>query len=444
MEVLKRNGIKKELFDSTKIYKAINEANKATVKEKRITPEQIQELVSWVEKKLPKKDLVEVEEIQDLVEEAFVHKNHTELFRNFRDYRKQAEKNRFLKFDVVQEMEKKFKCSDNQRQNANIDENSYGGRLGEASSAYNKKFALDYMISEKFSKNHKNFEGYIHDLDKYKIGEPNCLSVPFDDLLSNSVTVKTKNDIRSAGSISTAGQLIVVYFQTQSMNQFGGVSATHIDWTFVPFVRKSFYKYYKKHACRILNIDDIDYSFNNNMSIEDEDYKVYCKQAYDWAMEDTKAEALQTMESMLHNLNTLTSRSGNQLPFTSICYGRCTLPEGKLIVNALLDAWEEGIGVNHLTPIFPCGIFQVKKGINDKPGTPNYDLKQRVLKIVDHRIYPNFSNGDWSVQAKAFEKSQALKKEVLEEIAKNDPEFFEKIANLPKNIQETLGFTIEK
>ena len=101
------------------------------------------------------------------------------------------------------------------------------------------------MMSEKFAKNHKSFECYIHDLDKYKIGMHNCLSIPFDDLLNNPVSIKTKYDIRSASSISSAAQLIIVYFQTQSMVQFGGVSATHLDWTFVPFVRKSFRKHFK-------------------------------------------------------------------------------------------------------------------------------------------------------------------------------------------------------
>lgn len=132
----------------------------------------------------------------------------------------------------------------------------------------------------------------------------------------------------------------------------------------------------------------------------------------------------------------------SQLPFTSVNYGRCTLPEGRLIIKALLSAWKKGIGENHLTPIFPCGIFQVKKGVNDKPGTPNYDLYQEALSICPDRIYPNFSNGDWSVQVAAFNKSQDLKEKTLCDIYDNDKELFEKIAKLPQEIQETLGFHI--
>ena len=132
----------------------------------------------------------------------------------------------------------------------------------------------------------------------------------------------------------------------------------------------------------------------------------------------------------------------NQLPFTSVCYGRCPLEEGRIITSALLDAWKDGIGVNHLTPIFPCGIFQIKKGVNDAPGTPNYDLFQKALALCPSRIYPNFSNGDWSVQVKAFKKSQDVKKKTLERIQKENPEFFKRIAELPWDIQDTLGFHI--
>lgn len=443
MKVIKRDGRKKE-FDESTIFKAIKAANNSKEypieKEKRITDDQIMEVVKWVVKKMPKAvDEISVEEIQDLVEDGLVHKNHTEVVRSFIKYREDRRKERFLKDETVQAMEAKFSCSDNQKQNANVDENSFGGRIGEASSVYSKEFALNYMMSEKSAKNHRNFEGYIHDLDKFKIGEHNCLSIPFDDLLRNGASIKFYHDIRSAGSVSTAAQQIVVYFQTQSMCQFGGVSATHLDWTLVPYIRKSFFKYYKKHAERILK-HELDNSFSNALSIDDEKYKNYCPKAYEWSMEDVIKETEQAMESMLHNLNTLTSRSGNQLPFTSVCYGRCTLPEGRMVSKALLKAWESGIGEKHLTPIFPCGIFQYKEGINDKPGTPNYDLKLEAIKLVSKRIYPNFSNGDWSIQRKSFEKSQNLKKEVLETLTEEE---LEKISKLPWEIQETLGFHIE-
>ena len=173
--------------------------------------------------------------------------------------------------------------------------------------------------------------------------------------------------------------------------QFGGGSATHLDWTMVPYVRKSFYKHY---------CDGIKY-FNGNpigdiLSIDHEDYKAQEK-IYEYAMNMTERELKQAVEGMYHNLNTLQSRSGNQLPFTSINYGTCTLPEGRMVIKALLEGSIKGVGKFHKTPIFPCGIFQCMKDVNRKPGDPNYDLFRLALESTARRIYPNYANVDWSV-----------------------------------------------
>ena len=113
----------------------------------------------------------------------------------------------------------------------------------------------------------------------------------------------------------------------------------------------------------------------------------------------TKRELYQAVEGMYHNLNTLQSRSGNQLPFTSINYGTCTEPEGRMVIKALLDTSIKGIGKLHKTSIFPCGIFQMMKGVNRKPGDPNYDLYQLALRSTAQRLYPNYANVDWSGNA---------------------------------------------
>jgi len=174
-----------------------------------------------------------------------------------------------------------------------------------------------------------------------------------------------------------------------------GVSATHLDWTMVPYVRKSFYKHYKDGIIYIENIINNSIIFDKDLSIEDDYYKRYTK-AYQYAMDMTKKECLQAVEGMYHNLNTLQSRSGNQLPFTSINYGTCTLPEGRMVIDALLEVSIEGLGKLHKTSIFPCGIFQCMKGVNRKPGDANYDLFQKALKSTAQRLYPNYVNVDWS------------------------------------------------
>ena len=184
-----------------------------------------------------------------------------------------------------------------------------------------------------------------------------------------------------------------------------GVSATHLDWTMVPYVRKSFYKHYQDGLKYIERFNDFElttwafpYSDIENVSIEDkESYK--WEKAYEYAIDMTGKEINQAVEAMYHNLNTLQSRSGNQLPFTSINYGTCTLPEGRMVTKALLEGSLKGVGKLHRTSIFPCGIFQCMKGVNRKPGDPNYDLFQLALKSTAQRLYPNYANVDWSGNA---------------------------------------------
>ena len=249
-------------------------------------------------------------------------------------------------------------------------------------------------------RNHENNEIYIHDLDNYYVGSHNCLSIPFDDLLANGFNTR-QTDVRTANSVETAFQLVAVIFQLQSLQQFGGVSATHLDWTMVPYVRKSFYKHYAD-GCKYIgkldnkNLDEIiTYVRKQKFSIED-DYFKEDKDIYQYALDMTEKEIHQAVEGMYHNLNTLQSRSGNQLPFTSINYGTCTKPEGRMITKALLEVSIEGLGKLHKTSIFPCGIFQCMKGINRKPGDPNYDLYCLALKSTAKRLYPNYANVDWS------------------------------------------------
>ena len=225
----------------------------------------------------------------------------------------------------------------------------------------------------------------------------NCLSVPFDDLLANGFNTR-QTDIRPANSINTAFQLVAVIFQLQSLQQFGGVSATHLDWTMVPYVRKSFKKHY---ANAILYIKTDNWKVilpKDDMSINDPDYQCV-PEWYKYAMDMTEKELVQAVEGMYHNLNTLQSRSGNQLPFTSINYGTCTLPEGRMVIKALLNGSIKGVGKYHRTPIFPCGIFQCMKAINRKPDDPNYDLFQLALESTAKRLYPNYANVDWSGNA---------------------------------------------
>ena len=317
-------------------------------------------------------------------------------------YRYKKEVARNFEHDFIDVVREKLDARDVQNQNANVDEHSFGGRTGEASGVVTKRLALDYICSPMAKANHENNEIYIHDLDSYYVGSHNCLSIPFDDLLAKGFNTR-QTDVRPAGSVNTAFQLVAVIFQLQSLQQFGGVSATHLDWTMVPYVRKSFYKHFKDGVFYIETkiIDcltsDVD---AKSISIDSDFYKdLKCPRAYDYAMDMTEREVHQAVEGMYHNLNTLQSRSGNQLPFTSINYGTCTLPEGRMVTKALLDVSIEGLGKLHKTSIFPCGIFQCMKGVNREPGDPNYDLYRLALESTSRRLYPNYANVDWTINA---------------------------------------------
>lgn len=358
------------------------------------------------------KDCITVEEIQDLVEDYLMRSERRDVARAYIRYRYKKEVARNKKDDFIQAIREKLDASDIKNQNANVDEASFGGRTGEASSVVTKQLALDYLISPMARENHLNNEIYIHDLDSYYVGSHNCLSIPFDDLLANGFNTR-QTDVRPAGSANTAFQLVAVIFQLQSLQQFGGVSATHLDWTMVPYVRRSFYKHFldgvkycqKGKMIGLMGVyEDFDLSdaketwIKTQASIND-DVFIRNEMAYKYAMDMTIKEVHQAAEGLFHNLNTLQSRSGNQLPFTSINFGTCTLPEGRMVTKALLEVSIEGLGHLHRTSIFPCSIFQCMNGVNRKPGDPNYDLYQLALKSTAQRLYPNYANVDWSGNA---------------------------------------------
>jgi len=350
-----------------------------------------------------------VEEIQDLVEDYLTDYDRL-VAKAYIKYRYKRGVMRACSTEFIRAISEKLRASNVQNQNANIDEHSFGGRVGEASDEMMKQYALDFCMSDMAKQNHLNNEIYIHDLSAYAVGMHNCLSIPFDDLLANGFNTR-QTDVRPANSINTAFQLVAVIFQLQSLMQFGGVSATHLDWTMVPYVRKSFWKHFKDglkwfeegneaHYFANVDISKMPIEPYHNATINEDTVILVetakCTKAYKYAMDMTERELQQAVEGMYHNLNTLQSRSGNQLPFTSINYGTCTLPEGRMVTKALLEGSLKGVGKYHKTPIFPCGIFQCMKGVNREPGDPNYDLFELALKSTAHRIYPNYANVDWS------------------------------------------------
>ena len=398
--IIKRCG-KIEQMSKKKIFDSIQKANDSVKEDDRLTQKQIKRICeSVVEFCETLEEPIDIDVLEDVIEQKIMANGGYEVAKRYITYRYEKERVRQNK-----NLTEKLTASNVQNQNANVDEFSFGGRTGEAAEYITKEYALKNLISKKWVHNHINNEIYIHDLGSYAVGNHNCLSIPFDKLLDVGFNTR-QTDIRPASSINTAFQLVAVIFQLQSLQQFGGVSATHLDWTMVPYVRKSFWKHYKDGLKYIENKSDEEISdIMNNVGetgkrsidffkIAATDTKSY--QTYKYAMDKTIQELNQSVEGMYHNLNTLQSRSGNQLPFTSINYGTCTLPEGRMVIKALLEGSINGVGKFHKTAIFPCGIFQCMAGVNRKPEDPNYDMFQLALKSTSMRLYPNYANVDWS------------------------------------------------
>lgn len=313
MQVIKRDGRKVE-FDKDKIKGAVlkafdevySNANKDNISDANYVCKEVCNSID-------KLNEISVEQIQDVVENILMGYD-TVVAKAYITYRYRHTMARDEYKALMADVKEKLSAENVQNQNANVDEYSFGGRIGETADIVMKRYALDYCMSDMAKNNHLNNEIYIHDLSHYAVGDHNCLSIPFDDLLANGFNTR-QTDVRPAQSVSTAFQLVAVIFQLQSLQQFGGVSATHLDWTMIPYIRKSFYKHYIDGLKYIENVNDYGEMSDNdisNTSIDEDFYKSYTK-AYKYAMDMTTKEVYQAVEGLYHNLNTLQSRSGNQL-----------------------------------------------------------------------------------------------------------------------------------
>ncbi len=399
MHVIKRDGTR-VLFNPDKIVTAINKAMVSTygaIYESE-TAEEIADLIG------SRGVDMTVEEIQDLVEEYLMKSEYPEVARSYILYRDKRSKERVRKSKLVTAVMKRTEATAVENANANVDEKSFSGREKEASADVQKIIALDYVLSPRVSNAHKNMLLYQHDLEKTNIGEHNCLFVDFEKVFTEGFVTRN-GDIRPPASFSSACQQMAVIFQCQSQVQFGGVGTVHCDYDLSPFVKKSFKKHIKHYLTDIEDLsearaDAIVKQYeeeNGELCIDNKKFGCGISQkAYDFAIKQLEREGKQSAEALYHNLNTLESRAGSQVPFTSINFGRDTSTEGKLVQKWMLNASIAGVGKHHLTPIFPISIFQYKSGVNAEPDTPGYEQKLHAIESLSKRIYPNFVNCDYS------------------------------------------------
>jgi len=304
MKITKRNGTTVE-FNINKVINAIKAANDNNDSCYKMDDEAIGDIANEVDDCIYNSSkMLGVEDIQDLIEQLLVRDNYYDTAKAFIRYRYKKEVARNMGTDFIDAIEDKLIAANVQNQNANVDEHSFGGRMGEATAYMTKKYALEHCVSPMSKYNHENNMIYIHDLDNYAVGSHNCLSIPIDDLLAKGFDTR-QTDIRPAGSAQTAFQLLAVVFQLQSLQQFGGVSYTHLDWSMVPYVRKSFYKHYKDGLYYVSNSrKPYEKSKETILDTRIDDRRIYPDdKAYEYAMDMTKKEIYQGSEGMYHNLS---------------------------------------------------------------------------------------------------------------------------------------------
>jgi anaerobic ribonucleoside-triphosphate reductase len=341
------------------------------------------------------KEEFNIEEIQDVVIQK-LNKFNKKVAKSYKDYRDKRTKEREANTDTAKKLTKILNCNDVLNSNANVDEYSFGGRKFESAGVVLKNYALNYIMKPEIAKAHLENRLYSHDLDSYATGMHNCLNVMVKKLIGNGFSTRN-GDVRGASGISTAMQQLAVIFQIQSQEQFGGVGTIHIDYDLEEQVEISLKKYFSDALYYLENKDISWKDLDKEITIENKDVlKSKYPQLMKYALRELEKDGLQSAQGLYHNLNTLESRPGSQVPFTSINYGRRTTEAGRMVTRWLLLASLDGIGKFHRTSIFPISIFQYKKGINDKKDTPNYDLKQLAIKSMSKRIYPNWVNCDWS------------------------------------------------
>lgn len=397
--VIKRDG-REEQFNKNKILNAIKKAfievDKNFNDESKLIAKNISDEISNMEN-----EKMSVEDIQDIVENKLMQSERKDVAKAYILYRNERTKIRERNSRLVKKVIDRINSNVNNHSNANVDEDSFSGREKEASADIHKMIALDYdVLSEDVANAHKEMLIYQHDLEKAPYGVHNCLNLNFQEIFTYGF--RTRNgDVRPPTSFSTACQLVAVAFQCQSQVQFGGVGSIHLDYDLAPFVKKSFKKHYedgKKYIEEpiVKGIEDIVIFETENWHIDNPVFQQYYPKAYKYAMDMLEKEGQQSTQALYHNLNTLESRQGSQVPFTSINLGRDTSIEGRLVTKWIMDASIDGIGKHHLTSIFPISIFQYKSGVNADKGNKNYDLKQIALESMSKRIYPNWCNCDWS------------------------------------------------
>jgi len=426
LKVVKRNGKKVE-WNGTKIAVAIKkgfDSVKTEEDENKYSEKDVNKIFNSVVKRIEKDYLadekIKIEQIQDLIEDELQKKGYEDVYKSFSEYRERRNMSRQMFFGEKKQHKflkaieslglKSANEEDSKRENANVDGDTAMGTMLQYGSTVSKEFAKAYLMKPKFAEAHDNGDIHIHDMDFMPMGTTTCCQIDLKKLFDKGFSTG-HGHLREPQGIMSYSALAAIAIQSNQNDQHGGQSIPAFDYYLAPGVLITFKKQFKQAICdyldftefgNFINMDRIAKDIDKLKSIEvdlsefdgyakdSEEVKRLFKIAYEKALAKTDRETYQAMEAFIHNLNTMHSRAGAQVPFSSINFGTDTSAEGRMVVRNYLLATDSGLG-NHETPIFPISIFKVKEGVNYNPEDPNYDLFKLSCEVSAKRLFPNFS-----------------------------------------------------
>jgi len=415
-------------FDTEKIEQAIENCFMAsgTRKTQETARELTAQVIAEVERDENLPDIPGVEQIQDTVERVLIEKGFVRSAKSYILYRAERSRVREMNTRLMKTFEdityKDAIDSDIKRENANINGDTAMGAMLKFGSEGSKQFYEMYVLDPRFAKAHREGDIHIHDLDFYTL-TTTCCQIDLLDLFKGGFSTG-HGVLREPNDIYSYSALACIAIQANQNDQHGGQSVVNFDYGMAPGVKKTYYKRFRDNLARALELlggvdeaadaavsilSDIEAELGQKPELspsEEYDNALKAKIAAilpgeknldrmvdfvrEHAEKETDKATYQAMEALIHNLNTMNSRAGAQVPFSSINYGMDTSPEGRMVMRNVLLATESGLG-NGETPIFPIQIFRVKEGCNFNPGDPNYDLYRLAIRTSAKRLFPNFS-----------------------------------------------------
>lgn len=361
-----------------------------------------------------------IDEIQDCIEKTLKELGYEDVFESFKEYRERRNSSRQAFFGEKKQHKflkalenlglKSAGEEDSKRENANVDGDTAMGTMLQYGSTISKEFAKAYLMKSSHTDAHDSGDIHIHDLDFLSMGTTTCCQIDLNKLFHDGFSTG-HGYLREPNDIMTYTALGAIAIQANQNDQHGGQSIPAFDYYMAPGVLKTFKKNFKQEVFDLLDFTDFknfvamngilreidkinsiefDISVFDQYSRDAKNVQRIFKFAYDKAIQKTNRRTYQAMEALVHNLNTMHSRAGAQVPFSSINFGTDTSPEGRMVIKNFLLATDAGLGRSE-TPIFPISIFKVKEGVNYNEQDPNYDLFKLACKVSAKRLFPNFS-----------------------------------------------------